>query len=307
MMKKEAFSFNPLGYFVLIGLCLLGILFGAFFDKAISDSIVNTSSSVGGFVETIGLVFSYSMILLGGVLLFKGIFSSPKKIFKALGIFLFLICFSLAVYFSAHSLTDSRGKDVTYGMVFSPFWSYFIAFLFSFCFSFLFFFFIKSDDKRLLIILGIIILAVMLSQYLFVGLMKKLACRPRYRFLIDPSLNGEGESFASFYQFHPFSHSDDYHKSFPSGHTTTSAVTLLLPLISKVLRYPFKGSSLVLFSLSLTYTLFIAFFRVLYGAHFLSDVSFGCLFTLLFILVFLFLGNRFYFQKKENKTMKENQ
>jgi membrane-associated phospholipid phosphatase len=75
-------------------------------------------------------------------------------------------------------------------------------------------------------------------------------------------------------------------KSFPSGHTSVCALTMfgvvLLPFImGKELKH-----QVVYFYCALAYTVFVAFTRLLVGAHYLSDVGMGGLITLICLYIF---------------------
>lgn len=141
--------------------------------------------------------------------------------------------------------------------------------------------------------IAIIMLCVILLQSLFIKLVKNLNCRPRYR-------NIEGNDFRNWWEFTPFKYSDDLHKSFPSGHTGTATCAILFPLLSKVIRFKSKNTELSLLLFSYSYIFIVAFSRIYYGAHFLSDVSFGGLITLLFSLIMMFIVERIYIHKEKN-------
>lgn len=303
MQKKEFLHIKALPYLIILGICLFGILFGSFFDYEISSSIVDTKDIFGGFIETLGFLPSFLMIILAGCLLFKGLVPYKNILLKITAYSLLAASYLTSGYICAHYITEKRSADKLYGIVFSPIWSYIIGFSFCLVFLCLFLYLIKSQDQKYLIVAGSIILLCMISQYIFVELIKKLNCRPRYRYLINADLNTNGEVFRQWWEFTPFAFNDDYHKSFPSGHSANCTVTLLLPLLGNALRHPFKKNQLFLFLLSLGYTSLVAFYRIRYGAHFLSDVSFGILFTVLFILFFLFLGDKIY--QKINSSSKQ--
>lgn len=297
-MNKEILSLKVRDYVIVIFLALTGILFGSFFDLSISKGIVNTSSAFGGFIETIGFLFSFLMIPLGSVMIFKGLMDDKRKPLKILGYVILVLGLALGIYF-CYSHIHITSPDKNYGIRLSNLTSILISIFINIIFVVLLLFEIKKDKREYLIRAGITILVVILMQSLLIELIKNIACRPRYRYLIDTGLNTSNESFRSWWQFSPFSYKDDYHKSYPSGHTANSAVVLLLPLLCPVLRHPFKYDKTVLFLTGLSYTLLVAFFRIYYGAHYLSDVSFGLLFTTLIILLVLFIQSTIYRRKNE--------
>ncbi|MBN1803581.1 MAG: phosphatase PAP2 family protein [Candidatus Lokiarchaeota archaeon] len=79
------------------------------------------------------------------------------------------------------------------------------------------------------------------------------------------------------------------HTSFPSGHTTMAFIFLPLLIIVKEADWK-KLLKISVSILILAWGIFIAITRVIYGAHYLSDVLFASGFTVLFsILLYKFL------------------
>ncbi len=301
-MKKEIYHFPILYLSISLLISLLGILFGSFFDFSLSSSIVNTSSLMGSIVESFGLSIAFFIVNLGGIFLFKGLKQFEKKSYKIIGYVLLAASFLASVYYSAHYLMKS---DNNITLSFNPWMAYLFAVLLMGSFFAFFFYFIKEGDKKTMILIGSLFLLSIVLQTLFINGMKQLNCRPRYRYLINDDLNVTGESFRSWWEFKPLSENNDYHKSWPSGHTATVSVLLLLPLISDFLKYPIRNGKNVLFSLSLAYVLFVAFYRIQCGAHFLSDVSFGLFFVTILIFLLLLLA-QFLEKKIPSKQVEEN-
>lgn len=292
IVKKEIYHYPLIYVLIPLALSVLGIILGSFLDLKISDGIVNTSSSMGAFIESYGNVFSFFMIPLTGVLIFKGLWTKDRTWMKVVGCLYLLFAIGMGIYeCSIYFIGTTKIKE--YGMVYTPWLGYLLSIIFMLFATGLFFYFIRSDkDSKALIIKGLIILFVLLSQTIIIEILKRFNCRPRYRYIIDGEINTSGENFASWWQFRPFSSSDDYHKSWPSGHTGMAGVCLLLPLIADHIRFPFRYIRPLLYIIGLGHCLLVAFYRVRYGAHFLSDVSFALLITSLIILVYLLLYER---------------
>lgn len=138
----------------------------------------------------------------------------------------------------------------------------------------------------------------MIIQYGLIEILKNTNSRPRYRYLINSTLNTNGDIFSPWWNFKPFQAKSDYFKSWPSGHTGTAAVTLTLPLVVPFFRKQFKFLKFSLTTISVLYLFFIAFCRIYYGAHFLSDVSFAILITTIIFTLILSLNNKI--NKKQN-------
>lgn len=300
-MKKNINGIYVYQIIIVLLLGIIGIILGSFYDFNISKNIVNTSSPMGGFVETLGESLGYMMIPIGGTSLFIGLYKRKNVWLKVLGYFLLLISIGIGIYFLGDSFIASNDS---YGITFNVPISYVISSLTIIITSIVTYFLLDNKEQDKLIKAGIIILVSMLLQFLILNLLKSIGGRPRYRFLIDESRNINNETYKNWYEFSPFKFKNDFHKSWPSGHTATACVTMLLATLSPCLRFKFKYSEKVLFYIGFAYTLFIAFFRIYYGAHYLSDVSFGLIISSLicFLISFAF---RNLFMKKEN-TNTEN-
>ena len=133
--------------------------------------------------------------------------------------------------------------------------------------------------------------------------------RPRYRFLMGDgstkALEGLNETFRAWWEMKPFSHtSGDYYKSWPSGHTSTAAIALTLGLFPQVAEKKYKYEDLIFFVIGFLHLILVAFARIVAGAHFMSDVSFGAFISVLGILISLYLvdlaSRKFSTQQLEN-------
>jgi membrane-associated phospholipid phosphatase len=286
-MKKELYHYPIFILLILICISIIGIIFGTFFDLNISKSIVDTNLWFGGFIESFGLTIPFIMTSLAGVLLFKGLFPSEKKSIQILGIVLFFVCIGASIYFAGDYLTSKY----TYGITFQTGIAYLIGSLYILLSTSLFMYIIKSDNKKGLIITACIIIGVILIQLGVIELLKNIASRPRYRYLIS-SQNIANDTFKYWYEFTPFSAKDDNFKSWPSGHTATSGVMLCLPLITPYIKKEHKYTKVILTIIGVVYPLLVGFYRLRYGAHYLSDVSFGLLIVTLIYTLCLFIGSK---------------
>lgn len=273
-MKKSRYQVKLAERLLIALIAVAGIVTGSFLDLKIAQSVYNPDSGFGAFFETFGESIAYARIPLGGVLLFKGFFDKKTAYKKAIAV-LFLILSDLAcIYFLADSFTYAHND---YGRRLNTVPSYIVATIITLAFSALFFFVILNENKSYLLQIGFIILVSRLAQFIVMKVLKNRAARPRYRYLVDSSLNTSGDTFRNWWQFdfHGFGSLADSFKSWPSGHTATAAQLLLLPLIYPVLKWKLPMGRTRLFFLSLIIVIRIAFSRRVYGAHFLSDVSFG--------------------------------
>mgnify|MGYP004694282261 CR=1 FL=1 len=296
-MKKKLYGI-PAGFWLIpLGIGLIGLLLGTFFDLSISNSIAYVKDAFGGFFETVGMFFGYGMISFGGMLCFLGLFPRPKTYQKIIGIILFLAALILSTWHFGSSLVDGENS---YGLTFNITFAYGLATILMIVSAFLAVVLFDHSDLDKTLKYGLLILVVTMLQVGVLSLLKKIGCRPRFRYLTDPSLNTEGDVFRAWYQFQPFKKHGDFFKSWPSGHTATATVTLLLGILSPNFRFHFRGEQYAFFSLGLLYTFVIAYSRIRCGAHYLSDVSTALFLTSGLILVTLYCFDLFENRKKEN-------
>ena len=79
MMKQRRLSIPMYAWICVFALALIGIVFGSFFDLAISDAIVNQELFLGRFVETLGESLAYAMIPIGGTTIFLGLYKRKNN------------------------------------------------------------------------------------------------------------------------------------------------------------------------------------------------------------------------------------
>lgn len=277
-MKLRSLNVSLYWFLPLAVIFILGAIFGSFFDLEISNALVNQSSVFGRIVESFGMLPAYFLMVTAGVLLFKSLYKRENKWLAALGYILLIAVCTICVYF-VHTGFDEAEVNQNFGYSFNIWLSYGLAILITAMFCVLNLLIIKkTDNPRLMIAIAIIISFTFLFQVGAINLIKGLARRPRYR-------NELGNDFVPWYIFNSSNPKHDLYKSFPSGHTATGVVFMLLPLLS---NFNEKLSVKILFPISHIYCLLVPFFRIYYGAHYLSDVSFGgfiCLFGIVFSLV----------------------
>ncbi|MDR0855518.1 MAG: phosphatase PAP2 family protein [Christensenellaceae bacterium] len=96
----------------------------------------------------------------------------------------------------------------------------------------------------------------------------------------------------------------DAFKSFPSGHTSGAAMTMALFFIP----YLFKDNEKVqknkvwFYAVPIAYTCLVAVFRIVYGAHFLSDVTFGGFISILLVVI----AKRIFIRLREKIIAEDN-
>ena len=275
---------------VALGVAIIGIVLGSFFDLNISKAIANPNNgfalTVSAILPTIG--FSGVAVMGGGFIAFivKGKYHIALKILFGV---LAACCLGVAIYYPAGEYFGVNGfykathEWVGYLIVLLPEAAAMVGG---------YFLFKDFENKNLWIVFCVIIVLLLIALLGVIPAIKDNMHRPRYRFLLSTNFDVEFHNWwepcknykdlIALYNTHK-----DNFKSFPSGHTAEVSilfvVSTLFPLASKKL----EKYQLPAFIVSGGLVFLVAVARILAGAHFLSDVSFGAT----IILVLLFIAN----------------
>lgn len=269
------------------------IIAGSFADWQISSSIGDLTNGYGQFIETFGMFLGYGMISVGGTLVYLGLCDRKRFELKFLGYFILFAATAATTFYVGKKISTSS-SSVVYGYRVPPLFGYLIGGAVAIALSLLLYFILQKQDKNLLLTIGVIFLLAMLGQALFIGLIKKGAGRPRYRFLVDERYNTAGEVFKNFWEWSADVSKDDFHRSWPSGHSGTAAVLILLPLLHPLFKRQIKGGAYILYAAGVVYMFAVAYGRVRVGAHYTTDVGFGLLIGLFFSIASYLLLDRLY-------------
>jgi membrane-associated phospholipid phosphatase len=139
---------------------------------------------------------------------------------------------------------------------------------------------------------------VCVIDYFFVGTLKNIFQRPRFRNIFNDETNTL--KFKSWYELklHPQNPaSSSKTKSFPSAHTSYASSLYSLLFLPWILKNSwFKKHSLFLRLFIFLLITITAFSRIMSGAHYLSDVLFG---TAIVFVSFLLVQFLFFKQSKQ--------
>ncbi|MDO5330753.1 MAG: phosphatase PAP2 family protein [Bacillota bacterium] len=315
-MKKKILGIPLYWIYIVLLVAMIMIIVGSFSDLSISNALASESNWLGCLVETWGEIFAYATIPVGGVMLFKGLWTYGKRWQKILGPVFLVLSVLIGGYLFGDSLKIKAPDDPTlavrsygYGLSENKWLCVAIGLVLFVLIAVGVYFLLKKDDPAALVKAGTLMLTVVLLQWLILLLLKYVGGRPRYRFLYYGDTAGvfEGSKYvySEWWKFAFFSNpAKDCFYSWPSGHTATAAVTLCLTAASSCFRFDGKYCKLALFLSALAYTLIVALARILAGAHYLSDTGFGLLITSLLILGFCFLYQKVFspLDKQDNET-----
>lgn len=148
----------------------------------------------------------------------------------------------------------------------------------------------KLGDKKLekLQFFALALIIVCVANFGITQVLKEIFSRPRFRTL---RLIGDYELFADWYKANPFTDvpknllalgvGEDGFKSFPSGHTSWACSLIMLAYLPTFIEGIGKRAKICLWTIPSVFVVVVAFSRILAGAHYLTDVIFSLIFSLI--------------------------
>lgn len=312
-MKQKIFGVPTWLFLAFAGLCVIGILVGSFVDLSLSKAIASTENGLGAFVETFGETLGFAPFGIAAAMLFLALWKKEALWMKILGWVALIAVLLVGTYFLGDFVVGKTGGVKSDGSLYFGFrienkiLAFGYGFLMTAIFAAITFFIVDQNKEEELLRVGLALLAAMALQWLLLHFLKRVGGRPRFRFLYlldsNPGVwEGTHYEFLNWWQFTWYKNpGNDYFKSWPSGHSATAGVALLFGLLPHVLKKNFKYDTYILFGFGALYGFFVAFSRILAGAHYLSDVSMGLLIGCLVSYVSALLADKL-FRKKQEET-----
>ena len=260
---------------IALGVAIIGVFFGSFFDLQISTAIASPTNAFALTASAICPTIGFATVAaMGGgfiALIIKGKYHIALKI--VFGI-LAAACFGVSIfypggeYFGINGFYNPDLEWLGYVIVIIPeaaaaFGGYL---LFKDC----------KNDKMWMIFM-IIIAMLLIALLAVIPTIKDNMHRPRYRLISTTDLVSFHNWWEPFKEYDAFkdSFAHDNFKSFPSGHTAETAIVLVGVTFLPMANEKFEKYQLPLFIAGGALVLFVALARILAAAHFLSDVSMG--------------------------------
>ena len=290
MLQREGLRL-PMLFLGLILMLLLGL--GTVYDDAISKFLYSdVPSAYGSFFAAFGELPAYFALHTAGIML---VLRRGKRT-RFQDIFLLLGGVALILLGVLGEFCEYR-EDLPN----TPFLDAVIVTLILFLANTLVtFFLMRSATREVVLRFVMAVVFVCAVSMVVVNLAKIPWGRPRMRFLAA----NPGAAFvpwyrpgADFRRMYPGIQADEF-RSFPSGHVTTAACSLLWLLFPTLHRF-FEGKGRLLLLLSVIWTSLVTLSRLTMGAHFLSDTAISWLFAWLLFLtaVRLFYREGWVFRK----------
>lgn len=273
---------------IALGVAILGIIFGSFFDLQISTAIASSTNYFGLAISALGPTIAFASIaLMGGGFIAFAIKGQYPIILKILFYGLAAACLGVSIFypggewFGINGFYGAAQEWVGYLIVLLPEAAAMVGG---------YFLFKDIENKNMWIVFCAVIVTLCIVLLPIISGLKGVMHRPRYRLLAVTdavSFHNWWEPFADYktYTLAPYNFASDNFKSYPSGHTAEASILIvastLFPLASKKL----EKIQLPLFLGSCGLVLLVAFARILAAAHFLSDVSTGATAMILFTFI----------------------
>ena len=274
---------------IALGVAILGIIFGSFFDLQISKAIANPKSVLGLTISAIGPTIGFAAVaLMGGGFVAFGL---KKDYHIALRILFFVLaacCFGVSIFYPAGEYFGVNGfswigvpKAVGYAVVILPESAALVGG---------YFLFRNVSNKNMWIVWCTVIALLLIALLAVIPTIKDNMHRPRFRLLktLDET------SIIKFHNWYePFKeyndvkdlYAHDNFKSFPSGHTAEASI-LFVPITFLPLAHDkFKKIQMPAFYGACGLVVLVALARILAAAHFLSDVSMGATIMLALLVI----------------------
>ncbi|HCJ41369.1 phosphatase PAP2 family protein [uncultured Ruminococcus sp.] len=281
-------------------LLVITAIVGTFCDKALSDAVYKAADPFFLTISILGqYVFYGSMVFFGGALLKQISLNDGLSAGKKLAASIFCVLGIIeGAFLGSGSLTHAEGLGAIEAFAKLPkyparFGTMLIVMLpLMICGMKL----TKEHSKkltgrlvRLMIIALIVQIAIMSTKGFF--------ARPRYRTTL---MGFDGVGFVQWYEAlgdpkplsEKFGVDKNAFQSFPSGHSWMAAASMYIIMGLSAVIKKLEGKEVQLTIAGLVFALAIMFSRIVLGAHYLSDISFGGLLGTITGFIFLKLELR---------------
>ena len=291
--------------YIAMGVFLVMFIVGSFLDLQIAQDIFSDKNGFGLTVAALSMNLGYAVIAaMGGIVLYHGVKLAKltwQKVIFIIGSFFFLgaaIYFDAKEFFGPNGWTDVAPEYMGY-LIATPLMggAMYLGYLVG----------KKANNPQLWILMVVGAFFIGLSLIIGTTVVKNIFHRPRYRIAVADGCCDfypwwerchDYKSIMNFFEI-----GKEEFKSFPSGHTSVCALTMF-----GVILYPFvTGKELkhqvLYFYIGMAYTLFVAFTRMLVGAHYLSDVGMGGLISLICTYIYyeIIIHKPILYKKEENE------
>lgn len=310
----------------LIGIISYAVIFVAlllvatFYDLQISVALGNADSLFGQFFRLWGESVGWLMIPIGGAILFCACDKKSKigKILAGIWLIVVFVGWYLSVSYFLEEFTGDSYIEGKYGSPYNSLPLYNVTF--ALIFTGLHIWAVSKIKKETLAKLVIFALAMLIAlaiNQIITTVLKNVWTRQRFRNLDIGNGGTSSNGFTPWYKAGLGQNREaatyyvedtagmmqkDAYKSFPSGHTSTAAISLVLIMLPNKFE-KLKKFKICFYIVPIVFTVLVAISRIVNRAHYLSDVLFGATIGFLSVLVAIVLLNSLDKKKNNNKFM----
>lgn len=280
-------------YYFALTPCLIGIIIGSFFDLKINSALFSKNNAFGIAFSAFAPIIGYAFLPI-----LCGFFH--RAAIKENTIWIKICYFLLSLGGMIATIIISAGHVTSINAYNCPEWKWLWIIIETIIYGGIFVigdYFGKQNDNKKVHYAALILAAVIIIELVPIAqIVKNLVRRPRFRICI-PNDYGIQVSFANWWEPRNAEYSaiaagsveipslSEHFKSFPSGHTSVAAISIFgWPFLCNIIP-KLKGKENLMFGLGMGYTALMAFARILVGAHYLTDVSFGALIMVLCCMI----------------------
>lgn len=277
---------------IVLAFFVIALIFGSFFDLQINEAIFasrDTGAGVFGIVvAAFSMIFGYAILpLFGGAFFHAGLKQNHPLWLKVIFFVLSVAYLGVGAYYAGKEIFGTNGFDVS-----NIRWVGYLIALPLMCLIEALGYFAaeKINHEKLWILL--LVISAFLALAMLGGMegLKSVFHRPRYRIAVRENYIGffswwkPCKDYKSLIESVPALTKEEF-KSFPSGHTGVSANLMIIASLLPLLGKKAEKLQIPMFYCGFAFTLFVAFTRLLVGAHYLSDISMGGIVTMVCFLI----------------------
>ena len=271
---------------IALGVAIIGIIFGSFFDFQISSAIASPNNALGLTISAIGPTIGFmGVALMGGgfiALIVKGKYHIALKILFGV---LAACCLGVSIFYPGGEYFGINGfynKDIE--------WVGYLIVLIPECAAMVggYFLFKDCQNKNMWIVFCAMIVLLLVALLAAIPTLKDLVHRPRYRTVSTTPVEYHNwwEPCKDYKDLIALYGIDkDNFKSYPSGHTAEASILFVAVTLFPLANNKFKKYQMPVFYGACGLVLLVAFARILAAAHYLSDVSWGATIVLVLLLI----------------------
>lgn len=285
-MKNRKIYIIPLTVFTI------GIILGSLFDLQVSSALYSSKDVFGLAMASFGHWVGYSFLALMAGFIFRSGLKEKVTWQKICEIALGVVGYFASTWLAGKEVSSVNGYNTP---ELKWLWVIVCGVLFAAIFFFGNIYGKKNENKAIILALFILVVFMMIELIPVSQILKSLVRRPRYRVVANDAY-GYQASFTNWWEtFKGFDdllaanptadHFSEHFRSFPSGHAGVAGIMMFgLPYLT-LIEEKLKGKEFLLFIIGFIFTLLMCLSRIIVGAHYLSDVSFGGLFMTIFCII----------------------